>query len=106
MGLEKIIEERIKEAIESGAFDNLSGKGKPLDLAPYFQTPEDLRLGYSVLKSAGFLPEEAQILKEVEALREQLATADAQRRAKVEKAIGEKLAHYNMLMERRRRRKS
>ncbi|MER3428728.1 MAG: DUF1992 domain-containing protein [Pyrinomonas sp.] len=105
MGLEKIIEERIKEAIERGEFNDLVGKGKPLDLAPYFQTPEDLRLGYSVLRSAGFLPEEARLLKEVEGLREQLARAEDQSaRTELERQIADRQARYAMLMERRRRR--
>ena len=46
---EKLIEEIIREAMEKGEFDNLPGKGKPLDLDAYFATPEDVRLGYSVL---------------------------------------------------------
>ena len=31
-GYQKIIEKKIKEAVEKGEFDNLPGKGKPLDL--------------------------------------------------------------------------
>lgn len=105
MGLEKLIEERIKEAIERGEFDDLAGKGKPLDLSAYFQTPEDLRLGYSILRSAGFLPEEARLLKEVEELRERLTrTEDPTMRARLERQIADKQAQHAMLMERRRRR--
>jgi hypothetical protein len=36
-----------REAIATGEFHNLPGKGKPLDLGAYFATPEDLRMGYS-----------------------------------------------------------
>jgi len=39
-------------------FDDLSGKGKPLDLDAYFVAPEHLRIGYSILKSADVIPEE------------------------------------------------
>ena len=46
MLFERLAEEKVKEAIENGEFDNLSGKGKPIDLTEYFQTPADLRLGY------------------------------------------------------------
>ena len=48
---ESLIDEIIREAMEKGEFDNLPGKGKPLDLEAYFATPADVRLGYSVLKS-------------------------------------------------------
>ena len=53
----------IRSAIERGEFDNLKGKGKPLDLNEYFDTPEDIRLGYTLLKNAGYVPEEVQLLK-------------------------------------------
>ena len=46
----RLIENKIREAIERGEFDNLPGKGKPLDLTESFNTPGDLRLGYAMLK--------------------------------------------------------
>ena len=51
-------EEKIKEAIANGEFENVRGKGKALNLNAYFATPEHLRVGYSMLKSAGIIPEE------------------------------------------------
>ena len=44
MSIESAIEQKIREAIARGEFDNLSGSGKPLDLDAYFNTPEDLRM--------------------------------------------------------------
>lgn len=45
----------IEKAIEEGVFDNLPGKGKPLDLSaddnPFVS--EDLRLAYRILNNAG-----------------------------------------------------
>ena len=71
MDFEKIAEERIREAMERGEFDNLEGIGKPLrQLDAYFATPENVRLGYSILKNAGFLPEEMALLKEINRLKE------------------------------------
>jgi len=40
MNLDKIVEEAIRKAQERGEFDNLPGKGKPIDLSEYFETPE------------------------------------------------------------------
>ncbi len=65
MSLGKFIEEQIRNAIEAGEFDNLEGAGKPIDLDSYFATPEDLRMGYSVLKSNKFVPAEVDMLREI-----------------------------------------
>ena len=64
-GLEKAVEEQIRQAMAEGKFNNLPGKGKPIDLEAYFQTPEHLRMAYSILKSAGFVPQEVQLLKDI-----------------------------------------
>ena len=57
-GYEKIVEQRIKEAMEKGEFDNLPGKGRPIPLEDDSHVPEDLRLAYKVLKNADCLPPE------------------------------------------------
>ena len=44
MSLEKSVEEKIKQAIADGEFDNLAGAGKPLNFDNYFNTPEDVRM--------------------------------------------------------------
>ena len=76
MGLiERIAEERIKKAQEEGAFDNLPGKGKPLDLEDDASIPEDLRLAYKILKNANCLPVEMELRKEILNLRQLLNTA-------------------------------
>jgi hypothetical protein len=70
MPFEEIAERKIREAMEQGEFDNLPGAGKPLaGLDSYFATPENVRLGYSVLKNSGFVPEEVEIRREIESLR-------------------------------------
>jgi hypothetical protein len=69
----RLIENKIHEAIERGEFDNLPGKGKPLDLTEYFNTPSDLRLGYAMLKSTGHVPIEVELRHEIEALEARLA---------------------------------
>ena len=56
MSIESAIEQKIKEAMDRGEFDNLPGSGMPIDLDAYFNTPEDLRMAYSMLKSNEFVP--------------------------------------------------
>lgn len=98
------IEELIKEAMRNGEFDDLPGKGKPLDLEAYFQSPEELRMGHSMLKNAGFVPEEVQLLKDIESIREELKScADEGRRRELNKLLQEKSVAHALLMERARR---
>ena len=64
-GFDKIVEERIRAAQRKGAFDNLEGSGKPLDLEDDRHIPEDLRLAYKILKNADCVPPEIELRKEV-----------------------------------------
>jgi hypothetical protein len=106
MSIESLIEERIKEAIASGEFDNLEGAGKPLNLDDYFAAPEDLRMGYSVLKSAKIVPEEVDRLRELGELKEKIkACTDENQKRKFVKILNEKTLAFDLLMERNRRRK-
>jgi Domain of unknown function (DUF1992) len=105
MSFDKLVEEKIREAMANGEFDNLPGKGKPLDLDAYFATPEDVRVAYSLLKSSGFVPEEAQLLKEVESLKESLENCpDEDEKNKIKKLIDGKMLKLNMLVEHYKRR--
>ena len=62
---DKLVEQKIREAQEAGEFDGLEGAGRPVNLEAYFNTPEELRAGYALLKNAGVLPEEAVVIKEL-----------------------------------------
>jgi hypothetical protein len=75
----KIAEQRIREAIENGAFDNLEGNGKPVRLEDETWIPEDLRPVYRVLKNAGCIPPELELRKEVLSLGELIHTLDDDR---------------------------
>jgi hypothetical protein len=97
---EKLIEEIIREAMERGEFDDLPGKGKPLDLDAYFATPEDVRLSYSVLKSAGCAPVEVELQKEIESLKARLDVSDDERkRQSLRKEIEGKTLKLNLLID-------
>ncbi|MGO9014828.1 MAG: DnaJ family domain-containing protein [Dissulfurispiraceae bacterium] len=72
----KIAEQRIKDAIDNGEFDNLSGSGKPLSLEDESWIPEDLRLAYRILKNNGFLPPELELRNEIINLRRFIDTID------------------------------
>ena len=62
---DKIADQKIREAMEQGEFDDLPGKGKPLNLEDDSHLPEDLRLAYKILKNAECLPPELELRKEI-----------------------------------------
>jgi hypothetical protein len=62
---QRIAERRIREAIDEGALDGLSGAGKPLKLEDDSHVPEDLRIPYKILKNAGYVPKEIVLRKEI-----------------------------------------
>jgi hypothetical protein len=105
MSIEKLVEKKIREAMENGEFDNLAGSGQPLDLSDYFATPEDRRVGHKLLKDANIVPEEIELLREAEALKAELAGCSTEEeRRKLKRTIAEKLLKYNLLRERYKRR--
>jgi hypothetical protein len=64
---EDATEKTIREAMERGEFDNLRGKGKPLDLDINPYTPADWQLAYKILKDAGAAPDWIEQGKEIRA---------------------------------------
>lgn len=56
--LRDVVESRILQARENGEFDNLPGKGKPLEFDDDALVPEEVRAAYRVLKNAGYVPPE------------------------------------------------
>jgi hypothetical protein len=104
MAFDKIVEALIKEALERGEFDNLPGKGKPIDLTSYFETPEDVRMAQSILKNAQITAPEVQLLKEIAELRQVLtAVMDEKKKEEISKKIQEKQMEFNLLMEKQHR---
>lgn len=64
---ESLVDQKIREAMEQGEFDNLSGKGQPLDLSENpFEDPE-WRTAHRMLRSAGFAPAWIEARKDIDA---------------------------------------
>jgi len=106
MSLDKVLEEQIQRAMSEGKFDNLKGAGKPLNLDEYFATPEDIRVGYTLLKNNDFVPAEVVLMKEIGELREEIKNSrnDAEKR-KLTKDLNEKSIALAMILERNKRKK-
>lgn len=69
---ESAVDKQIREAMERGEFDNLQGSGKPLNLEPDQEVPEEMALAFKILKNAGFAPEWIEIDQELRNRREKL----------------------------------
>lgn len=67
---EIIAERKITEALEEGKFDNLPGKGAPLQIDPQWLVPPHLRIAATILHNAEVLPEWAQTDREIVMARE------------------------------------
>ncbi len=61
-----LVEEQIRKAREKGAFDNLEGEGKPLDLEENPYVPAEMHMAYKVLKDNGFAPYWIELGKEID----------------------------------------
>lgn len=73
---ESLVDRKIREAQEQGEFDDLPGKGRPLDLGEHPYADPSLGPAFRMLKNAGvvpaFLQERHEIVDAVDAARRRL----------------------------------
>ena len=71
-----LISQRIEDAMRDGHFDNLRGKGKPLDPAPEPHVPPDVQMANSLLRNNALTPawiaDRNAVLAEIERFRAKL----------------------------------
>ena len=104
MSFDKVVEAIIREAQSRGEFENLPGKGKPIDLTEYFNTPEDVRVAQTMLKNAGMVPVEIELLQEIAALKELLGSiSDESKKDKMRNLLKDKQLQFNLLIEQQKR---
>ena len=64
---ESLIDKKIREAMEAGEFDDLSGAGQPIDLSENpFEDP-DWRTAHRLMRNAGFAPAWIEERKDIDA---------------------------------------
>ncbi len=104
-----IAENKIREAMLKGEFEDLPGQGKPLQVDDLSRVPEELRASYIILKNSGVLPEEMQLQKEIMNLQNLInccyedQTDDGEIKS-LKKKLNEKMLRYDMIMEKRKAR--
>lgn len=97
-----IAEQKIREAMENGEFENLPGKGRPLVFDDLSGVPEDCRAAYIILKNNGLLTPEMELKKEIVSLQKLLNCCyDGEERLKLSGRLNEKILRFNIMMEKR-----
>jgi len=100
---DSLIEQKLQEAIDRGDFDNLPNKGEPLDNSDYFNAPANERMSFHLLQNNGFYPEEVQLQKDIQQLKQKLTqTSDAAQLEKLRSDIRHLRSLYNQKMEARK----
>lgn len=98
--LRRLAERRIEDAMREGKFDNLAGRGKPLDLEP-MPADENARLMWwalRIMRSNNFTPDEVRWRKQVETLKGELASATTEARvAALVKTINDLVRQLNTM---------
>jgi DnaJ family protein C protein 28 len=88
---ENSVERQLREAQERGEFDDLPGRGRPLDLTPN-PYAQDQELAFKILKDAGFAPAWIELDKVIrarlESARHQLVRAQTRREAALGELVG------------------
>jgi len=64
---ESLIEQKIREAMEQGEFDSLTGASEPIDLSENPYEDPDWRTAHRMLRNAGFAPAWIEERKDIDA---------------------------------------
>lgn len=100
--LNNVAERRILEAIQEGVFDDLALRGQPIPREDLSGVPEELRMGYKILKNAGYVPEELQLRQEILALKDLLsACTSLEEKEEARRRLSLRRLQFEMLMEQR-----
>lgn len=101
--LHDIAEAKIRDAIEAGEFEGLPGRGRPLSITDDSRVPAELRGAYSVLRTAGMLPEEMELKKSMVSLRDLIEhVTEDDERARLESRMRDLSVRFDLLMQKRR----
>ena len=75
---ELIADRKIRDAMEEGRFDDLPGKGKPLNLDVDLSVPPEQRMAMRLMREANLLPDWIQLDKEIRQRQERIRQRDVQ----------------------------
>lgn len=96
-----LVERRIEQAERDGAFADLPGRGRPLELEDLSRVPEELRSSWILLKTHGFVPPELEARRDWLRLEDLIAAcADTSERQALQHEARRALLRYRLLQER------
>jgi N12 class adenine-specific DNA methylase len=100
-GVDDIIGEWVKQAEASGELKGGRYWGKPFDLDDGFtETPVRLRMAYRILKNAGYVPHEVEMLNNLADLKEEAdAASDPAERRKLDREVANLEAKIKLVVE-------
>ena len=100
-GIDEVIRQWVQKVEKTGEIRNTPGFGKPFEFEDgYLQTPTELRMAYKILKDAGYVPAEIEMVQRLAALREQLdATQGEQQQRELKVKIAELQQKVTMMLE-------
>lgn len=67
-----MVEDKIRKAMEKGAFDNLAGQGKPINLQQNPYEPAEWRMAFKILKDNDYSPYWIELGKDIDAQEKKL----------------------------------
>jgi hypothetical protein len=103
-GIDALVEARIREALATGALDDLPGAGKPLVLDDFPGLTPEARMEALLLRTLGEVSEEVLLLREIRADRERIAAAtDEAERERLRARVRDKAETVGKLFEERRK---
>ncbi|WP_246943013.1 DUF1992 domain-containing protein [Bacillus pinisoli] len=95
-------EDKIRRAYEDGEFKNLPGYGKPLVLEDLSAIPEELRMGYKMLKNGGYNPEEYKLKSEIKTIEDLIKVSKDEHQIELyKKQLNEKTIRLNSMIKKR-----
>lgn len=94
----------LADSERSGELKTARSYGKPLDLGDgYDQTPPELRMGYKILKDAGVVPAEVELMREIESTNALMqAEVDADKVAALQRRLADQRQQLALRLERLR----
>ncbi|MBD1379591.1 DnaJ family domain-containing protein [Metabacillus arenae] len=96
-------EDKIKTAIKDGEFKNLPGLGKYFELEDLSHIPEELRVGYKMMKNAGMINEADNLKKEINTIEKLMdACNDEAESSRLKQELTEKSLKLDRLFKKRK----
>jgi len=101
----RLVEDHIGRSLaqseKNGELRSASNFGRPLDLGDgYEETPVEHRMGYKILKDAGYLPLEVELMREIQALNRKVADSPEDEAKVAQQRLSELRQKLALMLER------